>query len=196
MSPERKASITYALNRRQPDITVVMENVHDPHNIAAVMRTCDSIGITEIFILNNRIGRHGLFGNKASSGSAKWLVIHEYEDTEECVKAIKDRGYHMYATHLGEHAKSLYELDLTQKVALVFGNEHGGLTDELLEHCEGNFIIPQVGMVKSLNISVACAVTLYEAYRQRELKGCYTGENQLPADMHKALTEKWGLTEE
>lgn len=196
MTPERKERITYALNRRQPGLTVVMENVHDPHNISAVMRTCDAVGVQDIFILNTRIARHEKFGNKSSSGAKKWLTVYDFDNVADCVKAIKAKGAKIYATHLGEQAHSLYELDLTQPVALVFGNEHAGVSEELLAHCDGNFIIPQVGMVKSLNISVACAVTLYEAYRQRDLKGNYNGENQLPADMHKALTEKWGIAEE
>lgn len=196
MTPERRQRITHALHRRQPDLTVIMENVHDPHNIGAVMRTCDSVGIQEIYVLNNMMRRHVDLETNSAASAAKWLTIHQFEDTEACMAAVKQKYKNIFATHLGESAVSLYELDLTEPVALVFGNEQKGLTDECLKHCNGNFIIPQVGMVKSLNISVACAVSLYEAYRQKELKGMYDGTPKLPQDVMDTLSIKWGLTED
>lgn len=196
MTPERRQRITHALNRRQPDLTVMMENVFDPHNIAAVMRTCDSVGIQELYVLNTMIKRHTKFGKKSSASAAGWLTVHQFDNTEECMAAVKKKYKNIFATHLGEKAVSLYELDLTEPVALVFGNEHAGVTEECLTHCNGNFIIPQVGMVKSLNISVACAVSLYEAYRQKELKGMYDGTPKLPQDIMDTLSVKWGLAED
>ncbi|HXS37888.1 MAG TPA: RNA methyltransferase [Flavipsychrobacter sp.] len=196
MTPQRKSRITHVLNHRQPDLTVVMENVHDPHNISAVMRTADSVGIQEIYVLNTQISRHKKFGKKSSASAAGWLTIHEFDDLESCFAALRKRYNKIYATHLGEQARSLYELNLTEPVALVFGNEHAGVTDECLKLCNGNFIIPQMGMVQSLNISVACAVTLYEAYRQREKAGYYKGEARLLETEWKMLAEKWGVMEE
>ncbi len=196
MTPERKAKINRVLNHRQPDLTVVLENVHDPHNIAAVMRTCDAVGIQEIYVLNNAITMHKKFGKKSSASAAGWLTIHKYDDTAACMQALKQKYAKIYATHLSESASSLYDLKLTEPVALVFGNEHGGITEECLSYCDGNFIIPQVGMVQSLNISVACAVSLYEAYRQREIAGYYSGQPRLPQDVYTALSEKWGLEPE
>lgn len=193
MTPRRKERITHVLNRRQPDLTVVMENVNDPHNISAVMRTCDSVGIQELYVLNTRIQRHPKFGKKSSSSAAGWLTIHQFEDTEECIAAIRKKYSKIYATHLGTESVSLYDLSLAESVALVFGNEHSGVTDECLAHCDGNFIIPQVGMVQSLNISVACAVTLYEAYRQREQAGLYNGDARLPKGEYDTLSRNWGL---
>lgn len=195
MTPERKARIESVLNNRQPDLTVIMENVHDPHNISAVMRTCDAVGIQELYILNTAISRHEKFGKKSSASAAGWLTIHHFEDTEACIKAVRAKYSKIYATHLGEQACSLYELSLAEPVALVFGNEHSGVTEACLRHCDGNFIIPQVGMVKSLNISVACAVTLYEAYRQREKAGFYSGDSRLAAAQRAELSAKWGLFE-
>ncbi len=196
MTPERKERIIKVLNHRQPDLTVVMENVMDPHNIAAVMRTCDSVGIQEIFVLNTMIARHKKFGKKSSASAAGWLTIHQFDNTEECMKAVKAKYKNVYATHLGEKAVSLYELNLSEPVALVFGNEHAGITEECLKYCDGNFIIPQVGMVKSLNISVACAVTLYEVYRQREKNGNYSGAARLPSEQYNTLADQWGLLED
>ncbi|RYE25292.1 MAG: RNA methyltransferase [Sphingobacteriales bacterium] len=196
MTPERRNKINRVLNHRQPDLTVVLENVHDPHNISAVMRTCDAVGVQEIFVLTTVIGRHEKFGKKSSASAAGWLTIHEFESTEECVKALHRKGYRLFATHLGEDAVSLHKLDLVQPMAMVFGNEHDGVTDELLKHCDGNFIIPQVGMIQSLNISVACAVSLYEAFRQRSEHGYFNGESRLPDEQHATLSKLWGLTGE
>ncbi|MES2701998.1 MAG: RNA methyltransferase [Bacteroidota bacterium] len=192
MTPEREAKIKRVLNHRQGDLVVVMENVHDPHNISAVMRTCDAVGVQEIFVLNTAIARHKKFGKTSSASAAGWLTIHEYDNTEACMKAVRERCDKIYATHLGVESHSLYELDLTQKVALVFGNEHAGVTEECLAHCDGNFIIPQVGMVQSLNISVACAITLYEALRQREIAGYYK-QNRLPEGEWNELAQRWGM---
>lgn len=196
MTPERKARITKVLNHRQPDLTVLLENVHDPHNISAVMRTCDAVGIQEIYVLNTRISTHKKFGKKSSASAAGWLTIHQFDDTNKCMDAIKAKYQKLYATHLGEKAHSLYELNLAEPVALVFGNEHAGITEECLSYCDGNFIIPQVGMVQSLNISVACAVTLYEAYRQRELKSFYSGEPRLEHSEWNGLADKWGMVKD
>lgn len=193
MTQERKERITNVLNRRQHDLTVVLENVHDPHNISAVMRTCDAVGVQELYVLNTRLSRHDKFGKKSSASAAGWLTIHQFDDLEVCVEALKKRYKKLYATHLGVQSSSLYELDLTEPVALIFGNEHSGVSDELLAKCDGNFIIPQVGMIRSLNISVACAVTLYEAFRQRNNKGFYEGEGRMPAEYREVLAKRWEL---
>ncbi len=193
MTPERKEKINRVLNHRQADITVVMENVFDPHNISAVMRTCDAIGIQEIYVLNTRINKHKKFGKKSSASAAGWLTIHQYDNTLACMEVLKKKYQKVYATHLATDAVSLYELKLSESVALVFGNEHEGVTEECLQYCDGNFIIPQVGMVQSLNISVACAVTLYEAFRQKQMAGHYNGNQRLPQDQWNSLANGWGL---
>ena len=173
MTPERTEKLTRVLSHRQPDLTVVLENVFDPHNISAVMRTCDAVGVQEIFILNTKIPRHKKFGARSSSSAAKWLTVHQFEDTEACFSEIKLRYERILTTHLGESSVGLYQLDLTRPTALVFGNEHSGVSEEIRALADGNFLIPQVGIIQSLNISVACAVTLYEAYRQKEQAGHY-----------------------
>jgi tRNA (guanosine-2'-O-)-methyltransferase len=173
MTPERTEKLTRVLSHRQPDLTVVLENVFDPHNISAVMRTCDAVGVQEIFILNTKIPRHKRFGARSSSSAAKWLTVHQFEDTEACFSEIKLRYERILTTHLGESSVGLYQLDLTRPTALVFGNEHSGVSEEIRALADGNFLIPQVGIIQSLNISVACAVTLYEAYRQKEQASHY-----------------------
>jgi tRNA (guanosine-2'-O-)-methyltransferase len=193
MTPERTAKIKRVLDHRQSGLVMVMENVHDPHNISAVLRTCDAVGVQEVYILNTIIPRHKKFGKNSSASALGWLTIHQYDNTDACMEAVRKRCAKIYATHLGVRSHSLYDLDLTENVALVFGNEHAGVTEECLKHCDGNFIIPQVGMVQSLNISVACAITLYEAFRQRNLAGFYSGTPQLPDTEWKGLAEQWGM---
>lgn len=195
MTPERHKRLTDVLNKRQTNITVVLENVFDPHNISAVMRTCDAVGIQEIYILNTRIPPHKKWGAKSSSSAAKWLTIHQFTDVESCFKALRERYDKIYLTHLNEDAVDLYSLNLTERVALVFGNEHSGVSDELVELCDGNFVIPQVGIIKSLNISVACAITLYEGFRQKRLAGHYDQPSLEPATLESLRTE-WGFNDE
>ena len=196
MTPERTAKIKKVLNHRQSGLVLVMENVHDPHNISAVMRTCDAVGVQDLFVLTTRIASHKRFGKKSSASAAGWLTIHQYDNTAACIEAVRKRCDKIYATHLGVESHSLYDLDLTQRVALVFGNEHTGVTDECLGYCDGNFIIPQMGMVQSLNISVACAITLYEAFRQRQIASFYDGNPRLPENEWKGLAGQWGMYEQ
>ena len=195
MTPERQAKIERVLSLRQPDLAVVMENVNDPHNISAVMRTCDAMGVQHIYVLNTTINTHKRYGRNSSASAANWITTLEFDNTETCMKAVKARYKNIYATHLGVASRSLYDLDLSESVALVFGNEHLGVSDECLSYCDGNFIIPQVGMVQSLNISVACAVTLYEAFRQRTVAGMYDGTPRLAAEERTAIARNWKLYE-
>jgi tRNA (guanosine-2'-O-)-methyltransferase len=195
MTPERFERLTAVLNKRQPDLTVVLENVFDPHNISAVMRTCDAVGIQEIYILNTSIPRHKKWGAKSSSSAAKWLTIHQFTNTEECFDALRTKYNKIYTTHLAADAVSLHELDLTESVALVFGNEHSGVTEEAIQRADGNFIIPQVGIIKSLNISVACAVSVYEAYRQKVNAGHYS-QIKLATEQLSTLRNEWGFLED
>ncbi|MEO7445798.1 MAG: RNA methyltransferase [Ferruginibacter sp.] len=192
MTPERQSRLESVLDKRQPGLTVLLENVSDPHNISAVMRTCDAVGIQDIYILNTKIAPHKKWGSKSSSSAAKWLTIHQFTDAAECFERLRKNFDTIYATRLDDKAVSLYQMDFTQRMALVFGNEHDGVSDEINILCDGNFIIPQFGIIKSLNISVACAVSLYEACRQKELAGHYNQSN-LPAERMKELKSSWDL---
>lgn len=195
MTPERTERLEYVLSRRQPDLTVVLENVFDPHNISAVMRTCDAVGIQEIFILNTKIPRHKKWGARSSSSAAKWLTVHQFENAEDCFNQVRSRYKKIYTTHLAADAVSLHDLDLTEPVALVFGNEHSGVSEEIIAMADGNFIIPQVGIIRSLNISVACAVTLYEAFRQKNNAGHYD-TIKLQGQQLETLRTEWGFIDE
>jgi len=196
MTPERKDKLLRVLGKRQFDLTVIFENVQDPHNIAAVLRTCESAGIQEVHILNHSIAAHPKFGDglgyRSSSSAWKWLTLHYHSHLEDCVRQIKRQGFTLMATALNENAVDLYEVDFTQKLALVFGNEKKGVSKEMLELCDGNFLIPQVGIIQSLNISVACAICLYEAYRQKKAKGHYL-TNATKDPKYNTVAAQWGI---
>ena len=192
MTPERRNRLTKVLNHRQPDLTVILENVFDPHNVSAVIRTCDAVGIQEVYVLNTRIPPMKKWGYRSSSTASEWLTIRQFTDAESCFKIIKRKYQKIYATHLSDTSKSIYDLDLTESAALIFGNETFGVSDDIRKYADGTLIIPQVGIIKSLNISVACAVTLYEAFRQKNLKGHYL-QSRLPAEQANEIKTKWKL---
>lgn len=190
MTPERIAKLTGVLVKRQPDLTVVLENVFDPHNISAVMRTCDAVGLQDIYILNTKIPRHKKWGARSSSSAAKWLTIHQFDNAEECFSSLRKRYSKILTTHLSSDAVDLYAINMTEPIALVFGNEHSGVSDEIRTLADGNFIIPQAGIIQSLNISVACAVTLYEAFRQKSKSGHYN-QQRLDEARYNELFKEW-----
>lgn len=190
MTPEREKRLTDVLHHRQPGLAVVLENVFDPHNISAVMRSCDAVGIQDIYVLNTKIPRHKKWGRRSSSSAAKWLTVHEFENTEECFLLLRKNFDKIYTTHLSADAVSMYDINFTANIALVFGNEHDGVSEESRALADGNFIIPQVGMIRSLNISVACAVTIYEAFRQKSVAGQYK-QLQLSPARQEELFSLW-----
>ena len=195
MTPERRNRLLSVLNKRQPDLTVVLENVFDPHNISAVMRTCDAVGIQEIYVLTTKIPRHKKWGARSSSSAAKWLTVHQFDDLDACMNKVRSRYAKVFTTHLSSDAVSLYSIDFTESVALVFGNEHAGVSEEMIAKSDGNFIIPQMGIIQSLNISVACAVSIYEALRQKTNAGHYN-KTRLDTNTYQQLLEEWGFKEQ
>lgn len=181
LTDRRAAKMQAVVARRQPDLAVLLENVHDKHNIGAVLRSCDSVGIADVYVLYTMEGldeKYFKAGQQASSGALKWVRLHFFRDRQTCFEILRSRYETILGTHLSAESSSLYELDLTQSTVLVFGNEHAGISEQTLAELDGNFVIPQVGMVESLNISVACAVSLYEASRQRIAVGSYDRADQ------------------
>jgi tRNA (guanosine-2'-O-)-methyltransferase len=194
METSRVQKIHQLVQNRQFDLTVILENVDDPHNVGAVLRSCDSVGIREVFVLYTRPGlqNHKLeLGKRSSAGSRKWIDVYLYRDVEACMEHVRRNYAQVYATHLAHDAKSLYELNLAQSAALLFGNEADGLSELALSHADGNFIIPQMGMAQSLNVSVACAVSLYEAFRQRNNLGWYGAGNPASPELQSSLLEDY-----
>jgi tRNA (guanosine-2'-O-)-methyltransferase len=190
LTEARTNRINEVLDKRQNNFTIILENIGDPHNISAVMRSADAIGLKEIYVCNTIIEAHEEWGPKSSSSASKWLMVHQFTNTKECIEAVRKKYDKIYTTHLSESSKSLYELNLTENVALVFGNERIGITQEMLQAADANFLIPQVGMIQSLNISVACAICLYEGLRQKQIVGHYEARNLNEIEIAE-LAEYW-----
>ncbi len=187
-SERRSAKIREVLSHRQPDLTVIMENIHDPHNVSAVLRSCDAVGVMRVELLYN-VEKFPRLGRKSSSSANKWLEVRKHKTVDACFAALRADGFAICATHLGHQARSLYATDLTRPVALLFGNEHRGVSQEAAEKADMNIFIPMVGMIQSLNVSVACAVTLYEALRQRLQTG--TAASKISAARLEELYADW-----
>ncbi len=190
ITDRRKKRIENVLHARQPDLTLVMENIHDPHNLSAVMRSADAVGILHVHLLYHGGQEMPELKRSSSAGAHKWLEVHTHTSVDECFGALRRRNMKIYTTHLQEDAVSIFELDLTKPVALVFGNEHSGVSAEAAGKADGNVLIPQSGMIESLNISVACAVSVFEAFRQREAAGMYEESRLSPARLEE-LRAKW-----
>lgn len=194
MTPEREQKIRNAVKLTQPDLTVVLENIFDPLNISAVMRSCDAVGIREIFVIytRNYLDKRGLvLGKRTSAGTFKWMDVYVFHDLNACIEQVRKRYGRILATLPGENSQSLFEIDMTMPTALLFGNEDEGISADALAACDGFFTIPQAGFAESLNISVACAVTLYEAYRQRAEKGWYSEQPKLSDSEQDQLFQRW-----
>lgn len=186
---KRLEKITRVIKSRQHSLTVVLENIHDPHNVSAIFRTCDAVGIPKVSLVYN-FEAFPRIGKKSSASAFKWVDKEKYKTVEECYSDLRKEGFKIFASSLTENSKNLYELDLTKKVAIVVGNEHRGVSDLSAELADELFSIPQFGMVQSLNVSVATAVILYEAMRQRIKKGMYK-KSELDDEMLDKLIDNW-----
>ena len=192
MTEERKNKVETVLNKRQCTLTIVLEDVQDPRNVTAVMRSADAVGIQDVYLINTGKPNLKKFGYRSGSSASKWVTLHQFTSVEECFEVLRKYFSVILTTHLSSDAIGLYNIDFTQSVALVFGNEQEGVSEKARALADGNFIIPQVGMVQSLNISVACAVSIYEAYRQKKQAGHYE-QSTMPAEQFDLLKEEWGL---
>jgi tRNA (guanosine-2'-O-)-methyltransferase len=187
----RQQRIMTVLRYRQPDLTVVLENVHDPHNVAAVLRSCDAVGIVRVHIVYTiEEPPREPFARTTSASAAKWVDVVRHDSIASCYAALRSEGFTILATSLAPGSRDLYAVDLRQPVALVFGNEHRGVSEEAVARADGLVVIPMYGMVQSLNISVACAVMLFEAMRQRRAAGDYD-RPKLSDEAVQRLAEDW-----
>lgn len=187
ITERRKEKIISVASARQDSLRLVLENVHDPHNVSAVFRSCDAVGIPKVSLIYN-IEKYPKIGSKSSASAFKWVEKEKFTEVETCYNSLREHGFTILASSLKGTPVNLYDLDLTKKVALVFGNEHRGISDEAEQLADKIFFIPMKGMVQSLNISVAAAVTLYEAMRQRMLKGLYN-RNERSEVIEKRINE-------
>ena len=170
MSPERNARIRQLLALRQSDLTICLEQVHKPHNVSALLRSCDAVGVHEM---------HAVWQERAkirkgtAMGSQNWVYTHEHASIEDAVGQLKKQNMQVLVTNLSDNAVDFRQIDYTQPTAIILGQEKHGATEEAIALADTDIVIPMVGMVQSLNVSVAAALVLYEAQRQRQIAGMY-----------------------
>lgn len=177
MNLERYLRIQEVLKARQPDLTVCLEEVHKPNNVSAVIRTADAVGLHQI---------HAVWPNEqmrtlshTSAGARNWVEVVTHDTTQEAVKHLKAQDMQVLVTNLSEQAVDFRKIDYTRPTAIIVGSEKSGISQQALALADQEIVIPMVGMVQSLNVSVACALILYEAQRQRQQAGMYQREKSL-----------------
>ncbi len=175
------------LKRKQRDLVVFLDRVRNYHNASAILRTCDAVGVLYVYYSGPS---YLPINTGISLGAERWLEVEKVEDAELFLNSLKNDGYAVYVTHLGEGAKDFRKVDYTGKTVVVFGNEKEGVSDGLLSLATDTIKIPMVGMVRSLNVSVSAGVILYEAMKQRESLGLYDKPSLSDEEMESIL-HRW-----
>ena len=187
MNPERFQRLARALRRRQPDLTVLMERVHKSHNLSAILRNCDAVGVLEAHAIPPEEGLQ--IHSHTSAGTAKWVRLVRHRTIQAAIGELKGRGFRVLAANPGPDAVDFREVDYTVPTALMMGAELLGLSDEALALADLRISIPMVGMARSFNVSVATALLLFEAFRQRDAAQMYDESRIDPQDMEQILFE-------
>jgi tRNA (guanosine-2'-O-)-methyltransferase len=174
MNIERYNRIQQVLKARQPDLTLCLEEVHKPNNVSAIIRSSDAIGLHKI----HAVWPHGNMKTLAhtSAGARNWVEVDTHDTIDEAVDVLKHQGMQLLVTNLSPQAVDFREIDYTKPTAIILGGEKHGVSERALSLADQDIIIPMIGMVQSLNVSVASALILYEAQRQREQAGMYQRE--------------------
>ncbi|WP_071889244.1 tRNA (guanosine(18)-2'-O)-methyltransferase TrmH [Serratia rubidaea] len=180
MSPERYARICEMLATRQPDLTVCLEQVHKPHNVSAIIRTADAVGVHQVHAVWPTARMRTLVSSAAGSNS--WVNVKTHPTIGDAVQHMKSQGMQILATHLSDRAVDFRDIDYTRPTCILLGQEKTGITEEALQLADQDIIIPMIGMVQSLNVSVASALILYEAQRQRQNAGMYRRDRSMLDD--------------
>ena len=191
ITPKRRQRIEALLERKQPDLQVLLDDVHDSRNISAVIRTCDAVGVLHFYYSRNS-PEHVKTHRTVTQGAHRWLLKEriEYEKRAQFLRRKREEGMQILVTQLGEESRDFREIDYTLPTLLVLGNEKEGVSAEVAAEATHRVIIPMHGMVQSLNVSVAAALILYEAERQRQAAGFYD-RPQLDEARRQALMEEW-----
>jgi tRNA (guanosine-2'-O-)-methyltransferase len=185
---DRRHKVDSVLALRQPDLTVLAERLHKPRNFSAIVRSCDAVGVNEVHAVP---GEEGLAIHwNTSQGAEKWIRVRAHDSLAAACGYLKNRGFQLVAAHLSEDAVDYRELDYTGPTALVVGTELFGVSEEALAWADRQVMIPMKGMTQSLNVSVACAIVLFEAMRQREAAGLY-GSNLLQSETLARQRFEW-----
>ncbi len=165
--PRRFERLKSVLNRRISDLTILLENVEKPHNLSAIIRSCDAVGILEANAIFNK--KKFLTFNSTAQGSQKWVKLNQYKQTSEAISALKEQGFKLYGTNLNPKSIDYKECDFKGPTAFVLGAEKWGISEEAASLMDEHIHIPMRGMVESLNVSVAASTLLFEAIRRRQV---------------------------
>ena len=192
MTPERYEKLRHILRRRQLDLTVVLDNVHKSHNISAILRSCDATGVHRLHAVwpHEQIKIHHM----TSGGSRKWVQVETHRDLKTPFAALKEQGVSILAAHWSDRSVDYREIDFTKPTAFVMGAELEGVGAYAEEHADQHVYIPMMGMVQSLNVSVATALLLFEAQRQRQQAGMYE-RVQLSDEEFRTTLFEWAYPE-
>jgi len=188
MTPERYQKIISVLHRRQPDLTVITDQVHKGQNLSAIIRTCDAVGIHRVHAVYQDGGYRPHTGT--ALGSHKWVETRVHRSIGQPIGLLQQQGFQVLAAHFDENAVDYRSVDYTKPTALLFGAEKWGVSEQATAQADGTIVVPMLGMVESYNVSVACAIILAEAQRQREKAGLYN-ERCLPDDEYDKLLFEW-----
>ena len=172
MTERRRARIEQVLRHRQKDLTLVLANIHDPHNVSAIYRSCDAFGVASVHLYYTTCAFPAL-SKKTSASARKWVDTVRHDDRESLFVALRARPCQVLATSCTPSARPVGDYDFTKPTAIIMGNEHAGVPEELIPHVDGEVYIPMFGMIQSFNVSVAAALMLAEASRQRREAGMY-----------------------
>ena len=187
VTEERLNKMKKILETRQDTLRVFMDYVYSHHNLSAIVRTCDAVNVGKLYYRHHKKIK---LNNEITMGAHKW-IFHEYvEDIEKFYQDIKNQGYQVVVTLLDEDTIDFREVDYTKPTLIVLGNEVDGASEISIKYADKKVIIPMYGMSQSLNVSVANAVILYEAERQRKAKGMYE-KPQLPSEIIEKTLKKW-----
>lgn len=190
--PKRYHRLKQVLNRRQPDLTVLTEDVHKPHNLSAIIRTCDAVGIFEVHSVNVKAELPTF--SQVSQGSEKWIFLNTHPDTRTAISYLKNQKFRVYAAHFSSESLDYRQIDYTKPSAIIFGAEKWGVTKEAAQLADEHIVIPMLGMVQSLNVSVAAAVILFEAQRQRLAAHIYDN-TRLESEIYDQVLFEWSYAE-
>jgi tRNA (guanosine-2'-O-)-methyltransferase len=188
VTEERMHKMIEVLKKRQADLRVVLEEIHNPRNISAIVRTCDSVGVQYVHVIYTGLKPLVLDPN-ISKGAQQWISMIIHTSTEECLSELKSLGFLIYCTHIDVTARDFTEVDYTRPVAIVFGNEQHGVSETALRFADERIVIPQMGFSQSLNVSASVAVILYEALKQRRSAGMYDKPRLDEAEQRQLLNE-------
>lgn len=190
MTPERYKKLLAVLHKRQADLTVVVDRLHIGRNLAAIRRTCDAMGVGTMHAVVPEGFEQKRFAG-TTMGSHKWVELKKHRDTVSAIDEVKAAGMQVLAADINPDSKDYREIDLTKPAAILMGAEVDGVSTEAKDLADGFFCVPMLGMVESFNVSVACALILSEAIRQRIQAGMLDNPS-LPQQEIDRLVFEWG----